>query len=106
MNSCNIYFFDSITSNISQEPKCYIPRSNEFFTDNNMRLCHTFERLAVGGVFSTAEEFDLAVSRFDQDKIELLKLARRNKTTIHHICSAQARERERISELNKGKKRK
>ena len=72
-----------------------------------MRLCHTFERLAVGGVFSTAEEFDLAIIRkFDQDKIKLLKLAKRNKTTIHHICSAQARERERISELNKGEKRK
>ena len=70
-----------------------------------MLLGHFAARLVVGGVFSTAGEFDLAVRRYNQGINKLLKLRRRNKTTVHHICLAQARERERVSAVNKGRKR-
>ena len=43
-------------------------------------------KLTVGGVFATADEFDLGVRRVNQDSGKLVVLARRNTKTIHHIC--------------------
>ena len=62
--------------------------------------------LCVGGIFHTSDDFDFAVRRYNQDNNKLLKLAKRNKTRIHHICLLQARENDRVSKLKKGKKRK
>ena len=62
-------------------------------------------KLMVGGIFSTASEFDIAVRRSNQDIDKLVKLARRNEGRIHHICLLQARENERFCMLNKGKNR-
>ena len=61
--------------------------------------------LGVNGIFSTADEFDLAVRRFNQDLKKLVILARRNKTNIHHVCLLQARENSRVRLVNKNKKR-
>ena len=62
-------------------------------------------KLADGGLFASADQFDLAVRRLNQDLNKLVILARRNRTNIHHICLLQARENSRVSLLNKGKKR-
>ena len=62
-------------------------------------------KLTVGGVFATADEFDLGVRRVNQDSGKLVVLARRNTKTIHHICLLQSRERARVSGLNKGRKK-
>ena len=43
-------------------------------------------KLTVGGLFSSAGEFDYAVRRYNQDNQKLLKLAKRNKSKIHHVC--------------------
>ena len=61
-------------------------------------------KLVVGGLFSSSDEFDLAVRRLNQDLGKLVILARRNKTKIHHICLLQARENARIRMVNKNKK--
>ena len=61
--------------------------------------------LAEGGLFSSSDEFDLAVRRLNQDLGKLVIFAKRNKTTIQQICLLQARENSRIRASNKGKKR-
>ena len=70
-----------------------------------MLVCPIVGKLTVGGLFSTASEFDIAVRRLNQEINKLVKLARRNKDRIHHICLLQARENERVFKLNKHKKR-
>ena len=70
-----------------------------------MLASHSVGKLAIGGLFTTASEFDFSVRRCNQDNGKLLKLARRNKSRIQHICLLQARENERFTSLNKGKKR-
>ena len=62
-------------------------------------------KLISGGLFSTADEFDLTVRRKNQDLDKLVILARRNKTKIHHICLLQAREKSRIRIVNRNKTR-
>ena len=57
--------------------------------------------LVQGGLFSSSDEFDLAVRRFNQDIDKLVIFSKRNKTKIHHICLLQARENSRVRSLNK-----
>ena len=47
-------------------------------------------KLAVNGLFSTSNDFDLAVRRYNQDLNKLLKLKKRDKLRIHHVCLLQA----------------
>ena len=61
-------------------------------------------KLTAEGLFSTSDEFDFAVGRFNQDQEKLVVLARRNSIRIHNVCLGQAREKTRITKLNKGKK--
>ena len=61
--------------------------------------------LALGGLFASADEFDVAVRRFNQDLEKPVILSRRNKVTINHICLLQAREKSRVSTENRGKPR-
>ena len=61
--------------------------------------------LALGGLFASADEFDVVVRIFNQDLDKLVILSRRNKVTINHICLLQAREKSRVSTENRGKPR-
>ena len=60
-------------------------------------------KLTAGGLFPTADEFDLAVRRYNQDQEKLVVLARRNTLRIQHVCLIQAREKSRTANINKGK---
>ena len=70
-----------------------------------MTQASDISNLAVGGLFTTAADFDIAVRRFNQDCDKLVTLARRNTDRIHHICLIQSREQARVAKLNKGKEK-
>ena len=61
--------------------------------------------ITVGGLFASADEFDVTVRRFNQDLDKLVILGRRNRVKINHICLMQGRENSRLTNINRGKPR-